>query len=134
MRVCVQDASRPDETLCSFVWSVPDARPCTCREVASQQAVIPVVNKADAMEGTLRLLEEPKEGAMPAPILVSCRTGSQLDTLVEKLTAVVTQLCEAGRTAENPAVARARHRAHLHRCIESLNTARVRRLKEFVTG
>lgn len=128
VRVCVQDASRPQETLCEVI--LPGTAPCRCREAAEaqpQQLVLPVINKCDL--ATPDLLAGLKTVSLPsasftAPQLVSCTQGLHLGQLVEALTQMVTHLCSR-QTAEGPAVSRARHRAHLLRCLESLSAAEV---------
>ena len=55
-------------------------------------------------------------------IAISVKTGAGLDDLIKEMTRRIGALVEAGNTVSVP-LTRARHRGHLHACVEALTRA-----------
>ena len=81
---------------------------------------IPVINKIDLATRPL-----PIKGIKPRPI--SCGPGKGISSLLDELTAFVTQRFGVG---EAPALTRARHRAALEDCVAALRRAQAAALPE----
>lgn len=110
--VCVQDVSR--DVLCQ---SAGGDGACSCRERVGVETVA-VLNKIDLLEAA-GLGEGPNPGLAGGDAAagvhvcrLSCKTGEGLSEFVQTLEARVAARCQSTST-EGPAIAHARHRAHL---------------------
>ncbi|KAJ2724336.1 tRNA modification GTPase gtpbp3, mitochondrial [Coemansia sp. Benny D115] len=123
LRLCVVDAAQAAQGHMAV--------PAGLAEVLRQPQTLLVLNKADLLQGTgssdgaemqgrIRAWAE-RQGAQ-AHVLVSCATGAGWSELVERLAADIRGRWGHAADSTMP-LTKARHREHLHACLQSLQRA-----------